>query len=278
MILAALLLAQTPVELKNLGKIQNKEIDEMSGIARSSKNPGVYWVHNDSGDSARIFAIRRDGTSVGAEGGYPIEGAVNLDWEDIAVDGDTIYIADTGNNLNFRNELTVYAVKDFPINGKPGKTTAYRIAWPDQTEFPPSGDWNFDCEALAVRKGTMYFVTKWRDKTHKFPAQGASIYRLKNPSTTKLNKPEKLDTKPRMDGWVTACDLSPDGKRLAVLVQSPLQCVWIFDMTKREKILSVPLAQYSFRGAKQCEAICWDAKDKLIITNEQGDLFEVAAP
>ena len=275
MLLAALLITQTSVELKTVGQIQNKEISEMSGIARSVKNPNTYWVHNDSGDSARIFAISKSGATVGDPKGYQIEGAANLDWEDVAVDGDTIYIADTGNNLNFRKELTVYSVKDFAVKGKPGKTTTYRIAWPDQTEFPPSGDWNFDCEAFAVRKGTMYFVTKWRAANHKGPALGASLYRLKNPSASKLNKPEKLDTKFKMDGWVTACDLSADGKKLAVLVQAPLQCVWIFDMTKGDKILSVPLAQLSFKGAKQCEALCWDGKDKLIITNEQGDLFEI---
>lgn len=275
MLLTALLIAQTNVTLTTIGKIENKEINEMSGIARSSKNPGAYWVHNDSGDSARIFAISRKGASLGSGSGYKLDGAVNLDWEDIAVDGDTIYVADTGNNLNFRKELTVYALKDFDLAKRPGKVTTYRIAWPDQKEFPPEGDWNFDCEALAVRKGVMYFVTKWRDRTHRFPAHGAAIYRLKGASTSKLNKPEKLDVKLDLDGWVTACDLSPDGKRLAVLVQAPAQSVWIFDMTRGNKVLSCPVAHLRFSGAKQCEAVCWDGKDKLIVTNEQGDLYEV---
>lgn len=279
MILTALLLAQTQVELRVLGSIQNKEIGEMSGIARSSVNPNTYWVHNDSGDSARLFAVYISGNTVGSEGGYLIDGAVNVDWEDIAVDGNTIYVADTGNNLNFRKELTVYAVKEFKVGSSAAshKSTAYRMAWPDQKEFPPSGDWNFDCEALAVRKGVMYFVTKWRGKDRRGPAMGASLYRLKGASTTKLNKPEKLDTKLDMGGWVTACDLSPDGRRLAVLVQAPQQSVWIFDMTKGDKVLSRPLKQIRFKGAKQCEAVCWDGKDKLIVTNEQGDLFEIAS-
>ncbi|MEI7576096.1 MAG: hypothetical protein WCK51_04325 [Armatimonadota bacterium] len=280
MLLTALILTQTQVELRTLGSIQNKEIGEMSGIARSSLNPKTYWVHNDSGDTARIFAIDKSGNTVGSEGGYLIDGAVNLDWEDIAVDGNTIYIADTGNNLNFRKELTVYAVKEFKVGHAAAnyQSTAYRIAWPDQTEFPPTGDWNFDCEALAVRKGTMYFVTKWRDKTHKLPARGGSLYRLKNPSATKLNKPQKLDTKLDFGGWVTACDLSPDGRRLAVLVQAPQQSVWIFDMTKGDKVLSHPLKQIRFKGAKQCEAVCWDGSDKLIVTNEQADLYEITIP
>lgn len=277
MVLAALLVFQSTVELKKIGSIESKQIDEMSGIARSMKFPYAYWVHNDSGDKARLFAIDRKGDSIGAEGGFEIEGAANLDWEDIAVDGDTIYVADTGNNLNFRKELTVYAIKDFdPVQATTSAVyRSYRLIWPDQNAFPPEGDWNFDCEALAVRKGVMYFVTKWRSKDRRGPAQGASLYRLRGASTSKLNKPEKLDTKLDMGGWVTAFDLSRDGRRLAILVQAPQQSVWIFDMTKGDKVLSHPLKQIRFKGAKQCEAVCWDSKDKLIITNEQGDLFEM---
>ena len=280
MLLAALLLSQSTVELTKIGSIESKTIKEMSGIARSVRFPYAYWVHNDSGDKARVFAIDRQGKSIGAHEGVVIEGAVNLDWEDIAVDGDTIYVADTGNNLNFRKELTVYAIKDFdPVQATTSAVyRSYRLIWPDLKEFPPEGQWNFDCEALAVRKGTMYFVTKWRDKSHRLPAQGAALYRLKNASTSKVNIPEKLDTKLDMGGWVTACDLSPDGRRLAVLVQAPQQSVWIFDLTKGDKVLSHPLRQIKFKGAKQCEAVCWDGKDKLIVTNEQGDLYEVAAP
>ena len=37
------------------------EIVESSGIIKSKKYPGVFWTHNDSGDSARIFAITEDG-------------------------------------------------------------------------------------------------------------------------------------------------------------------------------------------------------------------------
>jgi hypothetical protein len=44
--------------------------------------------------------------------GIQIEGTVNIDWEDIAIDGDTLYIADVGNNANARRDLAVYAVKE----------------------------------------------------------------------------------------------------------------------------------------------------------------------
>src|SRR4051794_31240901 len=39
------------------GTVTDPAIDEASGIAASRANPGRWWVHNDSGDSARFFLI-----------------------------------------------------------------------------------------------------------------------------------------------------------------------------------------------------------------------------
>src|SRR5438045_5677919 len=55
-------------------------LTELSGIAASRAQPGVYYVHNDSGDSPRIFALDRAGTELGQ---LCLAGATNVDWEDI---------------------------------------------------------------------------------------------------------------------------------------------------------------------------------------------------
>jgi hypothetical protein len=44
-----------------MGSVRHKELTEISGIAVSRQNRNVIWAHNDSGDSARIFAMRTDG-------------------------------------------------------------------------------------------------------------------------------------------------------------------------------------------------------------------------
>jgi hypothetical protein len=172
---------QDALELKPHAVVQHKPIDEMSGIARSRTYDGVYWVHNDSGDRARIFPIRLDGSvvippfvsrrdtsdrpedpSVVYEGIH-IEGAVNIDWEDIAIDGDTLYIADVGNNGNARRDLAVYVVKE-PNPEATLQAHALKripIAYPDQKAFPDE-KWHFDCEAVFVFRGKLYFITKHR--------------------------------------------------------------------------------------------------------------------
>ena len=57
---------KNPFEL--IGHVSTRNIDEASGIVKSSRYPDTYWVHNDSGDSARIFAIHANGTVIAPAG------------------------------------------------------------------------------------------------------------------------------------------------------------------------------------------------------------------
>ncbi|MBJ7514635.1 MAG: hypothetical protein JHC94_09975, partial [Acidimicrobiia bacterium] len=41
--------------------ISNGALTEISGIAGSRLNSGLLWVHNDSGDTARIFGLDAQG-------------------------------------------------------------------------------------------------------------------------------------------------------------------------------------------------------------------------
>ncbi len=45
--------------------MSSPSIDESSGLSASRAHRGVLYTHNDSGDSARVFAVREDGTLVG---------------------------------------------------------------------------------------------------------------------------------------------------------------------------------------------------------------------
>ena len=42
----------------------SSSIPEASGIVKSRRYPGIYWVHNDSGNPPLLFAIRGDGRIV----------------------------------------------------------------------------------------------------------------------------------------------------------------------------------------------------------------------
>jgi hypothetical protein len=50
--------------LQNVATVTHPPLNELSGIARSRAYPGVWWVHNDSGDEPRLFAIDAEGRVV----------------------------------------------------------------------------------------------------------------------------------------------------------------------------------------------------------------------
>jgi len=98
-----------------IGQVQNSALLEISGVVASRKNASVLWVHNDSGDTARVFAMTTSGTHLGT---YNLSGATAVDWEDIAMGPgpatgvDYLYISDTGDNDRIRDSITIYRVPE----------------------------------------------------------------------------------------------------------------------------------------------------------------------
>src|SRR5262245_47557574 len=106
--------------IKPVATIAIGALREASGVVASRRHPGVFWSHNDSDDLPRLFAFRRDGAPVVAAGvdparyrGVSIDGARNIDWEDITSDPDgRLYIGDIGNNYSTRRNLAIYVVDE----------------------------------------------------------------------------------------------------------------------------------------------------------------------
>jgi hypothetical protein len=286
---------ESAIELKPVAVVNHAPLDEMSGIIKSRTYNDVYWVHNDSGDEPRLFAIHADGTVVmppwlnrwdyvgePQEGkdefpGLKIDLASNIDWEDIAIDGDVIYIADCGNNGNARRDLGVYVL----IEPNPEGTSQTRVlkwlpvAYPDQDAYP-GAVWHFDCEAVFVFGHKLYFLTKHRAGQIDIVETGTKLYRLDTNKTDEVNVLTKVDERADLGGWVTAADMSPDGKALAVLCHYPVQSVWLFDTpAEGDRFLSSTARRLVFTRGQQCEGICFVDSETLLMTNEQRELFRL---
>lgn len=281
MVSALALLLLAPLDLKPTAKVSFPALNEVSGIVRSNRSKDWFWVHNDSGDLPRIFAIRRDGTVVSTGEkeymGIEIQPAKNVDWEDIAVGGDNLYISDLGNNDNKRTDLGIYVIGETdPTQVHLVKGANFvPVVYPDQASFPPVLR-HFDCEAIFYFKGKLHVLTKHRMPGGFLPDLGTNLYRLDTTFTDRKNRLKKLDSKANMKGWVTAADVSPDGRYLAVLSHLPMASVWIFDTQGvGDKLLSKPVRWVEIKKARQCEAICFDGPDHLMIANEQQELFRI---
>ena len=147
-----------------LYQLHDPRLDELSGIARGIASPGVFWVQNDSGDSARIFAL--DASTGAVRGVYRVPGAENHDWEDLAVAPDpagrpSIWIADIGDNDANRSEVQVYRVPEPRVRGSATLAAATKRPAVWRLRYP-SGPAN--AESLAVTPaGRAYVITKSPD-------------------------------------------------------------------------------------------------------------------
>ena len=271
-------------------------LDELSGLVAASPHQPGFWAHNDSGADARLFALDADLAlavppwltdryAAGASllrapwPGIEVAGATLVDWEDIARIGDTLYLADVGNNGNARRDLGFWELAEPALAAvetqRPRRFLP--IHYPEQRAFP--GElWEWDCEAVFADGEALYLVTK-----HRRPGEidgfepGARLYRFE-PRSAPSERSTPLTYVSRQDDVLlaTAADLSPDGEVLALLTYS---AVWFFrrpaagDDWFGEPPVIRPL---SLLQTRQAEAVVWRDDGRLLIANEAGSLFEMA--
>ena len=261
------------------------------------RNPfdGSFWVHNDSGDEPRLFALDSEGRvqipesladdfhgeeiEAGKElwSGVFIENAINQDWEDVTSDGVNLYIADMGNNRNARRNLGIYVVPwDSLYDTRAATSTRFiPVHYPEQTGFPPLKR-HFDSESLFFADGNLYVITKHRQPVPiQQPQPGANLYRLDSQSESESNSLSLIDHHPELTS-ATAADLSPDGETLAVLSYTS---IWLFERPSMgDKWLSAPSRKLplDIETARQVEAITWQNDIFLVVTNEQRDSFVIS--
>lgn len=104
------------------GALENTRLSECSGIAASRKNPGYFWVTNDSDPQGPMLYLI-DSLGKGKKE-YLLGGATQRDWEDLAVVGETdgsatVYVADIGDNFLDNPKYAIYWFKDLKITTNP---------------------------------------------------------------------------------------------------------------------------------------------------------------
>ena len=255
-------------------KIQCDHIVESSGLVKSRKYPGVYWTHNDSGDYGRIFAITEYGIIIkpewckGPYEGISIIEASNIDWEDIATNSEgSLIIGDFGNNWNLRDDLCLYVIKE--PNPYEDVTTSFikkiPFTYPEPRKAHSKKTMNFDAEALFVKKGDYYILTKNRvNKTTR-------LYVLDEKDDSAVTELRLVDTF-NFNGLVTGADISDDGERLVVLTYNS---VWLFEVhSNTNDFFKGRMYRYRFTSTKLLEGITWNNED-VIISDELNNLYRL---
>jgi hypothetical protein len=200
-----------------------------------------------------------------------IGGAINVDWDDIAVDSHgRLILADSGNNGNDRRDLVLYILPE--PSPAAGRTTWLRrvfFRYPDQSQIPaPKENFNFDCEAIFTLGEQIYLLSKHRSDTR------TTLYRF-HPDRWREAEVDTLELVDRFElhDQATAADATPDGKRLVLCTYHAL---WLFDVGDPEQPLRGRVAWLPFEGREEVEAACFVDDTTILIADEAtGELFEV---
>jgi hypothetical protein len=281
--LAGVAAAAGPPAIGLAGRVGHPGLGELSGLARSDAHPGIFWAHNDSGNGPHVFALRADGSvhvpsfHEGGPATWPgtqVLDADNVDWEDIAIAGGVLYIAEMGNNFNARRDLGIYVVNEpDPDTGALRALRFLPVRYPEQSTYP-AARWEFDCEALFVDGDALYLLTKHRHTGQPRGFRpGSHLYRTRGAASDRENVLERVSTHPDLLA-VTAADLSPDGSKLAVLTYEK---VWLFErpagggddwFAGRARTAPMPVPE-----SLPAEAIAWIDDATLLIGSENRNLY-----
>jgi hypothetical protein len=241
-------------KLSNLPPIVNESSGMVMGF-RKDKN--TFWRLNDSGGKPEIHEVDLAGN---LQQTLSLPSTQNTDWEEVTKDSTgNLYIADIGNNANVRKQLTIYKV----ANLSPNTTEKINFHYANQSQFPPKPSaMNFDSESLFWVKDSLYFFSKNRGNQlvsmYAIPAQAGEYAVI-----PKAQIPLK--------GMITGAAISPSGKEFVLLTYGKLL---FFEVIQGEINFSKP--KYCLKFAhKQTEAITHLSEDKLLITNEQGNVFSL---
>ncbi|MFO0761490.1 MAG: hypothetical protein U0359_33735 [Byssovorax sp.] len=247
-----------PVEV---GTLKSDKLTEVSGIAASRTTPGVFFVHNDSGDKARFFAISSNGKLL-ATFDLPA-GTEAVDWEDIAIGpcpgGRCVYLADTGDNLKQRVSYTIYRVPE-PIDIADAEVTAeaFPFIYPDGAH---------DCEALFVHPetGVVTLVTKTLGASAVF-----ELPALASPGKAIVAEKRGEIVLPIEPALVTGGDVRADGKGALLRTYANAYVFPIGAGASVADALLGPACPVPLAVEPQGEAIGWLSTGEGFLTTSEG--------
>ncbi|MDQ3190561.1 MAG: hypothetical protein M3Q58_03120 [Bacteroidota bacterium] len=252
---------------KDMGALENPEINEASGMVVSRSNPDLIWIHNDSKDKSRLFLIDYNGKD---KGSFNVKNAENRDWEDIAIGPgpikgiNYIYVADIGDNDSNYDIKYIYRFPEPNLNGlefpvKSKIKNAEKISF----QFP---DGNKDAETLMVDPYSkdIYIVSKRE--------AAVNIYLLPYPQS--INEVITIKHIGTIDiQQAVAGDISEDGKEILIKTYSNIYYWSRKEKQTVEQTLKKTPKRLPYYIEPQGEAVAWkvDGTGYFTVSEKVGD-------
>lgn len=226
----------------------------------------LLWTHNDSKHKPELYALS-------PLNGHPLKkvrvsNVVNVDWEELAMDDQYIYIGDFGNNDGQRRLFQIYKVALSELAGGGDKAViADTISFfhKDQPEKAAYLNHNYDHEAMVAAGDSLYLFSKnWADGR-------CTLYRLpKQKGVWQAEAVDNFDTK----GLITGADYQPETGQLVLVGYTQktwMPFLWILSDFQGYRFFSGNKRRINLARmvTKQVEAVAFAGTDKVLITTEK---------
>lgn len=226
------------------------DLVEISGIAASRANPGLLYIHNDSGNPNQVYLT--DGTGAD-KGTLTLTQESNRDWEDIAVGPGPvagksyIYVADIGDNDAKYKTILIYRFPEPDLTGKTLPVTL-DINEVDKIELRyPDGSRNAETLMVDPQTKDLYIASKENNVSKIYTAR----YPQNTTAITTLTPLIKL-----LFNKATGGDIAADGTE--ILLRNK-EAIWYWKLSPGTSILAGLLTkpQYApyFNNEPQGEGI-----------------------
>jgi hypothetical protein len=236
-----------------LFRFQDSRITESSGLVAATRSD-LLFTHNDSGDTARFFAVDRTGRTRAT---YRLRGVQARDWEDIARGpGRTLWLGDIGDNSGSRDRgLLVHRVPEPTGTASATLTpTTYRLRYDDGPK---------DAEALLVTAEGRVLVV---EKTF---GSAAGVYASDVPLrpggvVNLLHRVAEVHVP-----TVTGGDLSPDGTRVVLRTYT---AAYEWDVSGGDVVaaLAEDPERVPLPSSPQGEGIAYSRDGRSLLTSSEG--------
>ncbi len=241
------------------GEVEDGSLTELSGIVESIREPGVFWVQQDSGNSSDLTVLDENGETLSTQ---TLDDEL-VDFEDIQVAVDpatgtsTLFLADIGDNGLDRSEVAVWIAPE-PDPLTDGDLDPLRMAL-----IYPYGARN--AETLLVDPVTLdiFIVTKKTD-------DDASVYVKRAPHVGEGPfVMESLGSWGTLDMTATGGDISPDGSRIVVRDYTDVARLFFRDgYLPLEDAFDAAACEIEIQGEYQGEAIAFTSDGGLVTVSE----------
>lgn len=230
------------------------DLVEISGVAASRINPGILYIHNDSGNPNQVYLTDGNGNDKGTLTLTPVS---NRDWEDIAVGPgpvpgkNYIYVGDIGDNKSKYPSVFVYRFSEPDLTAKT-LPVAINIDSLDIIELKyPDGPKNAETLMVDPLTKDIYIASKENNIS--------KVYVARYPQSTQ-SATVMLPVVQLYMNKATAGDISPDGTE--ILLRSN-ELIWYWKLSTGTSIsaglLTAPQVAPYDGNEPQGEGICFAA-------------------